>query len=136
MPLRHASDTRRSGVFMLFVVIWMGTGTIQCMEEADYFMNLFSTHGSLSKRRHEILHTYKNRAETITKRFCYTEPMDISFLYLYHIDDHNHCSHQKIGLENVQEKIFWEDRVFTFLFSVTEINTYKLHHHFKDFPER
>ena len=32
--------------------------------------------------------------------------------------------------------MFWEDRVFTFLFSVTEINTYKLHHHFKEFPER
>ena len=32
-------------------------------------------------------------------------------------------------------KIFGEDRVFTFQFSVTEINTYKLHHHFKECPE-
>ena len=31
---------------------------------------------------------------------------------------------------------FWEDRVFTFLFSVTKINTYKLHNHFKKYPER
>ena len=30
----------------------------------------------------------------------------------------------------------WEDRVFTFLFSVTNINSYKLHHHFEEFPER
>ena len=33
-------------------------------------------------------------------------------------------------------EMFWEDRVFTVLFSVTEINTYKLHHHFKEYPER
>ena len=31
--------------------------------------------------------------------------------------------------------MFWEDRVFTFLFSATEINTYKPHHHSKECPE-
>ena len=29
-----------------------------------------------------------------------------------------------------------EDRIFAFLFSVTDINTYKLHLHFKECPER
>ena len=32
-------------------------------------------------------------------------------------------------------KNLWEDRLFTLLFYVTEINTYNLHHHFKEFPE-
>ena len=27
-PLRHASETRRLMMFMMFVVIWMGTSTI------------------------------------------------------------------------------------------------------------
>ena len=27
-PLSHASETRRLGVFMLFLLIWMGTSTI------------------------------------------------------------------------------------------------------------
>ena len=72
----------------------------------------------------------------VTKRFCYPEPMDINILYSHHIDDHNHCRRQPIGLENVRGEILWEDRVFTFLFSVTKINTYKLHHHFKECPER
>ena len=28
IPLRHSSKTRELGMFMLFVVIWMGTSTI------------------------------------------------------------------------------------------------------------
>ena len=67
--------------------------------------------------------------------FFYTEPMDILFLYHNQIDDRNHCRHQPIGMENVWGTIFWEDRVFTFLFSVPKINTYKPHHHFKECPE-
>ena len=72
----------------------------------------------------------------VTKIFCYPEPMDTNFLYRHHIDDQNHCSHQPIGLENVWGTFFWEDRVFTFLFYVNEINTYKINQYFKDFPER
>ena len=99
-------------------------------------MNLFSTHGSLSKWCHETSRTYKNRVQTVTKIFCYPEPMDIHFLYRQQIDDHNHFRHQPIGLENLWGNNFWDDRVFTFLSSVTEINAYKLHHHFKKCPER
>ena len=98
-------------------------------------MNLFSTHGLMSKWCHETLRTYKNRGETVTKSFCYPEPMDIRFFYFHHIYDHNYYRHQPFGLENV-----WffegEDRVFTFLLSLTDINIYKLHHHFKECPER
>ena len=42
----------------------------------------------------------------------------------------------QLGWRMCGGQFFWEDRVFTFLFSVTEINTYKLHYHFKEFPER
>ena len=92
---------------------------IQCMKDDDYVMKLFSTHGSLSKWCRETSRTYKNRGELLTKRFFYPEPMDIHFLYPRQIDDHNHCWHQPIGLENVWGTKFWEDRVFSFLFSVT-----------------
>ena len=54
---------------------------IKCMKESGYVMKLFSTHVFLSKRCHEMLFTYKNRGETITKIFCYPELMDIIFLY-------------------------------------------------------
>ena len=76
---------------------------IQCIKEADYVMNLFSTNGSLSKRCRETSRTYKNRGEMVTK-FFYPEPMDIHFLYRHKIDDHNHCKHQPIGMENVWGK--------------------------------
>ena len=98
-------------------------------------MKLFSTHGSLSKRCRKTLRTYKNRGDMVNKRFCYPEPMDIHFLCHNQIDDQYHCRHQQIFLENVRGTIFWKDRVFTLIFSVTNINTYKLHHHFKEFPE-
>ena len=39
-------------------------------------------------------------------------------------------------MENVWGTNFWYDRFFTFLFSVTETNTYNLHHHFKECPEK
>ena len=57
-------------------------------------------------------------------------------MYSHQIDDHNHCRYQPIGLDNMRGTHFWEDRVFTFLFYVTEINTYKIHHHFKECPDR
>ena len=62
--------------------------------------------------------------------------MDINFLYRNQIYYHNHFRYQPIGLENVWGTNFGGDRVFTFLFSVTKINTYKLHHHLKECPER
>ena len=66
--------------------------TIQCIQEADYVMKLFITHGFLSKRCSKTSLTYKNRGETVNKKCCYPEPMEINFLYRNHIDGHNHCS--------------------------------------------
>ena len=105
------------------------------MKEAYYVMKLFSNHVSLSIRCYKMSHTYQNRGETVIKRFFYPEPMDINFLYCHQIDDHNHYRHQQIGLDNGWGTNFWGYRVFTLLFYVTEINTYKLHHHFKEGPE-
>ena len=79
---------------------------MQCMKEADYVMKIFSTHGLLSKRCHKTSRTYKNRGEMVTKIFCYPEPMDTNVLYRHHIDDHNNCRHQSIGLENARGEIF------------------------------
>ena len=126
MQLRYYYETRRLGMFMLFVVIWMGTST----------RYIISRRLLLSKWYSRTSRTYKNRGETVTKRFFYPEPMDIIFCYLHHIYDHNQCRHQLIGLENVWRKCFWENRVFAFLFSVTYIKTYKIHHRFKECPER
>ena len=44
--------------------------------------------------------------------------------------------HQQIGMEDVWGNKIWGDGVFTFLFYVTDINTYKLYHHFKECLER
>ena len=62
--------------------------------------------------------------------------MDINFLYRYQIYERNHFRHQPIGLESVWRKNTWEDKVFTFLFSVTNTNAYKLHQRSKECPER
>ena len=79
MPLKHASETRRLGMFMIFGDMDGQNYKIKCMKEAGYVIKLFSTHGLLSKRCHKMSRTYKNRGETLTKRFCYSEPMDIHF---------------------------------------------------------
>ena len=39
-------------------------------------------------------------------------------------------------MDNLWGTNVWEDRIFTFLFSVTEMHTYNLHHHVKECPER
>ena len=108
---------------------------LHCMKEADSVMKLFSTHGLLSKRCRETSRTYKTGGETITKMFCYPEPMDIHFLYRHQLDDHNNCRHQPTGPDNLWGG-GWEDSVFKFLLSVTEINTYKIYHHFKECLKR
>ena len=123
-------------VYAVFVDMHGHKYKIHCMKGADYVMKLFSTHGSLSKWCHKTSCTYKDRVEMVTKVFCYPEPMDIHVLYRHHIYDHNNCRHQPIGLDSVRGTNLWRDRVFTLPFSVAEINTYKLHHHFKEFPER
>ena len=79
---------------------------MQCIKEAEYIMKLFINHVFLSKRCRKTPHTYKNRGETVTKRFCYPEPMDIHFLYCHQIDDHNHYRHQPIVLENAWRFFF------------------------------
>ena len=63
--------------------------------------------------------------------------MDIHFLYCHQIYGHSRCRHQPIGMDNVCVGGGGRGgRVFTFLFYVTGINTYKLYHHFKECPER
>ena len=52
---------------------------IKCIKEASYVIKLFNTNRLLSKRRREMSRIYKSRGETVTKRFCYPEPMDIIF---------------------------------------------------------
>ena len=69
-------------------------------------MKLFSTHVSLSKQCRETSRTYKNRGEMVTKRFCYTEPMEINLLYRNQIDDHNYFRHQQIGMDHVWGTMF------------------------------
>ena len=86
-------------------------------------MKLFSTHGYLSKQCRKKPRTHKNRGKAVTKSFCYPEPMDIHFFYRLHIYDHKYYRHQPIGLDSVRETKFWDDRVFTLLFSVTDTNT-------------
>ena len=47
------------------------------------------------------------------------------------MDDHNNCRHSPISIEETWGTKWWPDRVFAFLFAVTEVNARKAVEYFQ-----
>ena len=59
-----------------------------------------------------------------TVRFKYTEPFTNYFIYRHEVDDHNNLCHAVRSIEGSWITHHWANRIFAFLFDVTEVNVY------------
>ena len=59
-----------------------------------------------------------------SKKFQYTKPFDWHFKYRHAVDDHNNLHHALPSIEDGWRTIRWENRVFSFVLAVCEINAY------------
>ena len=98
-----------------------------CMKDVDYTMKLMATYGSPLPKpdapdKHRMKISNNGVRETLT--FKYTEPFQNHYLYRHAIDDHNNLRHSDISLEETWVTHRWENRVFAFILSITEVNRY------------
>ena len=59
-----------------------------------------------------------------SKKFNYAKPFDWHFKYRHAVDDHNNLRHALPSIEDGWRTIRWENRVFSFVLAVSEINAY------------
>ena len=56
--------------------------------------------------------------------FKYKKPFDWHFRYCHAVDDHNNLRHGLPSLEDTWVTQRWEIKVFAFILTITELNTY------------
>ena len=97
-----------------------------CMKEPDYVMKIMSTYGGLLVKEGQRVskRVFKEGNEEKKMEFKYTEPFSNHFDYRHIIDDHNNLRHATPSIEETWRTHRWANRVFAFLFAVTEINIY------------
>ena len=95
------------------------------MKEPDYVMKLMSTYGTNELQTdHQTQRIYVNsEKKTITTRFCYPEVISNYFKYRHAVDDHNAKRHSPICLLYVWATKYWPHRPFSFILSISEVNT-------------
>ena len=97
-------------------------------------MKIFSTHGLLSKGCRKTSCTYKNRGEMVTKSFFILKQWTFTFCTATRQMTTPIAGTNKL-VQKMCGKHFGGVGVFTFLFYVTTIITYRIHHHFKECHE-
>jgi hypothetical protein len=111
---------------------------IFAMKEPDYTMMLVSTYGSLvvkdgQKQSHR---KWQSNSASYTATFKYTETFGNHFNYRGAVDDHNNRrhndggTHQGVSLERAWQTSRWENRVFSFIVAVVEVNVYLARRYF------
>jgi hypothetical protein len=104
---------------------------VYCMKEPDYVMSLMSTYGTNSRVGcKETKRDWVQGGVKKTKQFAYPEVVDNHFKFRHAVDDHNNRRHSPICLESVWSTKWWPNRVFAFLFAVTEVNVNLADHYF------
>ena len=93
---------------------------IHCCRDADYVTKIMSTHGTLDEVEG---HSTWRCVDGEWKSFRYAEPFSRHNKGKHWVDDvNNHC-HDLIGLETTWKTKLWPNPQFTFLLSITEVNT-------------
>ena len=102
------------------------------LKEPDYTMKLMSTYGGLIVPKNQKIskRVWKERGETKTTTFQYTEPFANHFYFRHAVDDHNNLRHGLPSIESTIVTHHWPLRVFTFLLAVTEVNIFKAFSYF------
>jgi hypothetical protein len=103
------------------------------MKEPDYVMKMMATGGALlaDDTCKEAARTWKEGGVEKSKKFNYTKPIDWHFKYRHAVDDHNNLRHGLPAIEDSWRTVRWENRVFSFLLAVCEINSYLFLRYFK-----
>ena len=99
--------------------------SIICMKEPNYVMMMMTTYGTNQEiedgKTERVVRNDDGGTERI--RFKYTEIFYNHFTYRHAVDDHNSNRHQPISIEVIWATHRWANRVFAFLFAVSEVNT-------------
>ena len=66
----------------------------------------------------------------MTKMFKYPEVVHNHFKNCHSVNDHNAKRHSPISIEVVWATKQWPNHVFSFLFTITEVNCFLLEYHF------
>ena len=98
---------------------------IICMKEPKYIMMMMTTYGTDQEineaNTERIVDLGNGRTERI--RFKYTEIFYNHFNFRHAVDDHNNNRHQPISVEVTWATQRWANRVFAFIFAISEVNT-------------
>ena len=97
-----------------------------CMKEPDYVMRMMATGGALlaNKNCKEATRSWMQDGIEKLAKFKYAKPFDWHFKYRHAVDDHNNLRHALPSIEDGWRTIRWENRVFSFVLAVCEINAY------------
>lgn len=93
-------------------------------KEPDYVLIMMSTYGTLAR-----MGAKKNRrvtnsgGSTSTVEVLCPEPVHNHYKYRHAVDDHNNRRQHPISIERTWATNWWPHRVFSFLLSVSEINS-------------
>lgn len=103
------------------------------MKEPDYVMRMMATGGALlaDDTCKEATRTWKEGGVEKSKKFNYTKPIDWHFKFRHAVDDHNNLRHALPAIEDSWRTMRWENRVFTFVLAVCEINAYLFLRYFR-----
>jgi hypothetical protein len=97
-----------------------------CMKEPDYVMRMMATGGALlaDENCKEATRSWMEDGVEKSAKFKYAKPFDWHFKYRHAVDDHNNLRHALPSIEDGWRTIRWENRVFSFVLAVCEINAY------------
>ena len=103
-----------------------------CLKEPQYVMKLMSTYAGLVDpfQRYEVNRHYVHEEKEIKSSFNLQEPFANHYLYRHAVDDHNNVQHSLPSIEDTWGTHRWPARVFSFLFAISEVNTWLIFRHF------
>lgn len=96
------------------------------MKEPDYVMRMMATGGALlpDETHKDAVRSWKVGGTDQHVTFKYTKPVAWHFKYRHAVDDHNNLRHALPSLEDAWKTTRWENRVFSFVLAVCEVNSY------------
>jgi hypothetical protein len=98
------------------------------MKDYDYNMKLMSTYGRLIPK--DGAPDKQRLVDGQIKTIKYCEPFGNRYKFWHCVDDHNNNRHLDISLEDTWATHTWENRVFAFIFGITEVNAFLSWKHF------
>jgi hypothetical protein len=96
---------------------------LHCLKEPDYVMTIMSSFGTAERVGASKKRTYSQaNGQEATAQFQYPELIARHYDYHGKVDDHNSARMFPIALEETWRTHRWENRVFSFILGITEIN--------------